>query len=306
MSFANDIPTSVAYAAHSGTSFVPDRRAQSERDDYAATLKADYDSLAVYADTEEKQALLDEEFARYRAGYRAKTLKYLQSRGGLVSWMIAGPSRFPVARMEKRGNVVHTRLEELLDFRRRALAAITKKLRPELRPIMSGDADAVERLEEKIVKAERVQEAMKKANQIVRSKPKNQETPEKLVALMEIGIAASRAKELFEPDYCGRLGFPGYALTNNNANIRRIKERLESISRAQSQEATEVKSDSGITFEENPAENRVRLFFPGKPSAEIRTKLKSSGFRWTPSLGCWQAYCNYRNVQAAKEIAGVA
>lgn len=305
MSFENDIPVTLARAAHEGTSFVPERRADAERSDYAATLKADYESLGKLADTDEKRATLEGEFARYREGYAKRTRAYLHSRSRLVSWMIAGPSNFPVARMEKRGNVTHKRLTELLDYRERALKAIRRTLTPELRPIMAGDADAVARLEEKIRDAERSQEAMKRANAIVRMKPKNVQTGEKLADLMALGLSHRRATELFEPDFCGRIGFPDYALQNNNANIRRMKERLEQISRAQATPETKIEG-ANATLEDCPPENRVRLFFPGKPAADVRDRLKSSGFRWAPSLGCWQAYRNYRSLETAKAVAGVA
>ena len=33
---------------------------------------------------------------------------------------------------------------------------------------------------------------------------------------------------------------------------------------------------------------RLKLFFDGKPSSDIRDALKSNGFRWAPGSGCWQ------------------
>src|SRR5690606_2533608 len=76
---ANDIPRELAYAAHAGSSFSPDRRADQERASYAATLADDYAALARYATTDEKRAALDEEFARYRASYRKRYTAYLAS-----------------------------------------------------------------------------------------------------------------------------------------------------------------------------------------------------------------------------------
>jgi len=32
----------------------------------------------------------------------------------------------------------------------------------------------------------------------------------------------------------------------------------------------------------------------------VRTKLKSCGFRWSPTLGCWQAYRNSGSLEVAK------
>lgn len=303
-SFLADIPRETAYRAHTGTSFVPERRAAQEQADYAATLAADWETLSTHANTPEKQAILAEEFARYREGYRRRKLASLHSRSRLVSWMIAGPSNFPAKRMEKRGDIAHKRLTELLDFRSRAMAAIIRKLHPERRPIMAGDADATERLAKKIEQAERLQEAMKRANEIVRRKPKNEPTPEKLADLLILGFSAAKAAELFKPDFCGRLGFPSYELTNNNANIRRMRERLEQISRVQSELETETEGEHA-RIEDCPSSNRVRLFFPGKPDEVTRSTLKKAGFRWTPSLGCWQAYRNYNSQSVARSVAGV-
>ncbi len=300
----SDIPLSAAIAAHNGTSMVPERRGESEQSGYAETLRADYESLSKLANTDEKRALLDDEFATYRAGYRSKTLAWLHSRSRIVSTMIAGPSNFPVRQMEKRGNWAHNHLQELLSFRERAMEAIRKKLCPELRPIMTGDGDAVERLAAKIEKAEQLQAAMKAANKIVRSKPKNESTPAKLAKLAELGISEATAAKLFEADFCGRIGFPDYSLTNNNANIKRMRSRLVGISRAKQEPESEAEGEHA-KIEDSPTDNRVRLFFPGKPDADVRGKLKSNGFRWTPSLGCWQAYRNGRTQAIAREVAGV-
>lgn len=300
--YENDIPYDTALAAHSGTSFVPERRAEQRRQEYAETLTADYESLKKCADTEEKQAQLEEEFARYREGYKARTLAWLHSKSRIVSTMIAGPARFPVRQMEKRNETEHRRLTELLEFRERALEAIRKKLNPGLRPIMAGDDDAVERLQQKISEAEKLQQVMKEANAAIR-KHKKAGPESQIAALVAMGHPESRARELLEPDFCGRIGFPDYALQNNNANIRRMKERLEHISKAQATPDSSVEGEHA-RIEDSLADNRVRLFFPGKPDAEIRSRLKSSGFRWTPSLGCWQAYRNHRTIETAKAVAG--
>src|SRR5688572_15035589 len=139
----NDIPASLAVSAFSGTSFNPERQGKSMRNDYAATLAGDYTQLRQIAEKNGTLDLLDAEFSRYREGYSKRYRAYLASSSRCVSTMIAGPSNFPAARMNKRADVAHKRLTELCEFRQRALDAITKTLCPSLRPIMSGDSDAV-------------------------------------------------------------------------------------------------------------------------------------------------------------------
>jgi len=168
--------------------------------------------------------------------------------------------------------------------------------------IFSDDPEAVRKLEEKIAKAEQRQETMKTANRIIRSKPKNEITPEKLERLAAIGCPESAARELFERDCCGRIGFPDYALQNNNANIRRMKERIEELRSAATIEETEIEHD-GFTVVHNTEENRVQLIFPGKPDEGTRTTLKRYGFRWAPSQGAWQRQLNANGIYAAQQVA---
>ncbi len=304
--YLSDIPLSTARAAHSGTSFVPEKRGDQECQSYANTLAHDYANLAKYATTDEKRASLDEEFRTYRAGYRSRYIAMLSAKSRVMSTMITGGSNFPTRRNAKRGSTADNRTDELLAFRERALAAITKVLRPELRPVMAGDDDAVERLEAKIAKAEKFQEQAKALNACIRKHAKAGPDAQVKALVETYGISEEKAREWIKPDFCGRIGIPSYELQNNNANIRRMKERLAQISAAKAAPVVETTSDtSAIRFEDNPGDNRVRLFFPGKPDAAIRTRLKSAGFRWTPSLGCWQAYRNNRTIDLAKREAGI-
>jgi len=300
--YASDIPYSLAYAAHAGTSFSPERRAEQVRAGYSQELEILYAELLKHADTLEKLVTLTEEFGRLRAGYRQRYTRYLSSQSRTFSTMIAGPSNFPVRQMEKRNRVVDARRTELLEFLPRAKDAILKKLHPEWRPIMSGDDNAVERLEDKIAKAEALQARMKAVNAAIR-KYRKAGADAQVRAIVELGLSEGTALELLKPDYCGRIGFPSYEITNNNANIKRMKERLERVGANKAAEAVEIQGEHA-RFEDCPADNRVRLFFQGKPAEEVRSKLKHSGFRWSPTIGAWQAYRNWRTIPLAKELAG--
>lgn len=301
--YLSDIPQSLAQAAYSGTSFSPEKRGESTRQEYAQTMAQDYAALRELAEKNGTGELLPAEFERYREGYAKRYRAYLASSSRCVSTMIAGPSNFPAARMNKRAEVAHKRLTDFIEFRKRALDAIRKTLCPGLRPIMAGDSDAVQRLQAEIEQAETMQARMKAANLIVR-KYRTTDKAAGVVALVAQGFSESSAAKLFEPDCCGRYGFPDYALTNNSANIRRMKGRLEQISRAKATRGFEAQGDNA-RLEDCPAENRVRLFFPGKPDEATRSRLKSAGFRWSPTIGCWQAYRHQHTYDLARQEAGV-
>ena len=298
--YAQDIPLDVAHDAHRGTSFVPEKRAEQERTNYANILTGDLENLSKLATTDEKRATLAAEFERYRTGYRSHYLAYLRSRAGMMSTMIAGPSNFPVRRQEKMNRTERKRSDELVEFRRRALEAIRKTLCPEAAPIMAGDSDAVERLRQAITEAEAEQERRKEVNRAYVLFLKDPASLDAAELRDKDKDFVRRHKPEFSFD---RLPFPPYSLTNNSANIRRMKKRLEQIVAAKATPAVEVEG-TAARLEDCPADNRVRLFFPGKPDVEVRTRLKSSGFRWTPSLGCWQAYRNTNAMATAQEVAG--
>jgi hypothetical protein len=170
---------------------------------------------------------------------------------------------------------------------------------PELRPIMSGDSDALIRLKEEIERAESHQQQMKKVNAAHKSflkKPANLEKCD-LTEEEKKMVITYKPRYSWEPH-----PFAPFQLQNNSANIRRLKARYESISKAKETPDIEVEG-ANATVQECPADNRLRIRFPGIPDREVREKLKKSGFRWTPSLGVWQSYLNHRSRVAALELA---
>jgi hypothetical protein len=304
MNLTNDIPEGLARAAFYGVSHTPEDRGDRARKDYAETIASDYSELLQYADTEEKKKILDTGFARYRAGYKERTIKYLSSCSRCMSSFIVGPAKFPTRQQEKRHNVVDARLNDLVEYRKKAVAAIRRDLRPEIGPIMASDGDATERLKLKLEEAEKCQQNMKKTNEAWRYYEKKND-PSKLLALglnqATIDALAEKMKDAYSWE---RQPYPAYMLTNNGSNIRRLKERIQHVSATQSAPVVSIEGENA-RFEDCPPENRVRLFFPGKPSADIREILKKNGFRWAPSIGAWQAYRNYKSIAFARNMAGI-
>jgi hypothetical protein len=302
--FSNDIPFAVAIAAHSGTSWDPEKRGRAECDEYAQTMAQDFEALSTQANKGGTLDLFAAEFEEYRAGYAKRFRAYLYSRSRLVSSFIAGPSNFPARRMQKRGDASHKRLVELLDFRARAKRAILRKLRPDLAPIRANDSDAIARYQVELSKLSALQQRMKAANAAIRANKKHG-APAQVLALVNLGFYPGLAARLLERDSCGRIGFADYEFTNNGANMRRIAARIEEIEKfqekAQSGDIDEAYGDVRIV--QAFSDNRIRIVFPGKPAESVRAQLRASGFKWSPTKGAWQRFCNDSALWSARQIA---
>lgn len=158
--------------------------------------------------------------------------------------------------------------------------------------IFSDDPAAGEKLEAKIERLESRQNMMREVNRVIRSGK----------SLSSLGFSEASETRLKTPDFLGRVGFADYTLKNNGANIRRLKARLESIRKEEERPTPADLEKNGIRLVENTAENRVQLFFPGKPSETVRQRLKREGFKWASFTGCWQRHRSAYATQLAKSF----
>ena len=95
--------------------------------------------------------------------------------------------------------------------------------------------------------------------------------------------------------------YPSYILSGNTAEIRRLRQRIEEVSRTQSTEYVGWDFPGGRA-EADKEDNRLRLYFDEKPSEEQRSTLKCNGFKWAPSVGAWQRQLNDNAIYAAARI----
>lgn len=214
------------------------------------------------------------------------------------SVLVAGPSNFPIRKKEKQNAADDKNHREYQEIH-----GILEKIRGVgLGGISGDDPDALEKLRRKLTSLEKAQERMKAANAAIRMK----DTQAGDAKLKELGYSPEDIKALREPDFCKRVGYPAYMLSNNNANIHRIRERIAALKKQKEKGDAGGWEFDGGRVEVNTTENRLQIFFDEKPDADLRAELKGEGFRWAPSQGAWQRQLTDNAFRAARRIKAIA
>lgn len=165
--------------------------------------------------------------------------------------------------------------------------------------ISSDDPEAVDKLEAKISKLEAAQERDKALNAYYRKNKTVKGFP---------GISDEEAdhadKELSEMREAIRRPIPSWQLSNRNAEINRLKKRIESLRVVDQMEHIEIGFDGGQIVT-NEDVNRVQILFDEKPDDATRSKLKSNGFRWSRTEGAWQTQRTPQSLRRACYLLGI-
>ena len=231
--------------------------------------------------------------------YASKLADNLNNRyridASVPSVLVAGGSNFPVARKKKQNERRDRNTQEYIEIQ-----GILDKIRSTgMGGIMSDDPNAIDKLRTKLEKLERQQEKMRNINAYYRKHKSLDGCPELTVDEVEwFKQTMSDPHALYDQPY------PKWALTNNSANIRRIKSRIETLEKeaARAAEKPEEKGGEGYTLRENSEIGRIQFVFDGKPVASVRDLLKSWGFRWSPREGAWQRMLNDNGRYAAEQL----
>ena len=209
------------------------------------------------------------------------------------SIMIAGGSNFPVRKKEKQNAAADKNMEEY-----REIQGLLDKIRSTgMGGISADDPNAVSKLESKLAKLETLQETMKAVNAYYR-KHKTLDGCPNLSAERIEAMKADMSSQWHIED----KPYPSWALSNNNAEIRRVKGRIAELTRKQETAYAGWEFDGG-TVEMNREDNRLQIFFEEKPDEKTRETLKENGFRWSPKAGAWQRQLNDNAIYAADRLS---
>ena len=212
------------------------------------------------------------------------------------SILIAGGSNFPTRKKEKQNAARDSNYREWQDIQ-----GLLDKIRSTgMGGISADDPQAVQKLEKKLESLEKSQETMKAVNAYYRKHKTLDGCPHLPPEELE-KLKADMASSWHLED----KPFATWALSNNSAEIRRVKDRIKSLSQQKEIGFVGWEFDGG-KVEANTEANRLQIFFEDKPEEATREALKNNGFRWSPKAGAWQRQLTSNAYYAADYVKAIA
>lgn len=289
----------LGYEAYRGSSFSPEKRAQSVVEDHSNELAEDLAGMP------------EEHIERYAQNYKQKLSAYLSAMSRTYSPMISGPSNFPVRQMEKRNRTVQKRSEEFSEWRKRALAAIAKQVLENRSPKEKSD-DKWKSIKKSILDSAAMIIAIDTKSEGGRgySKPLFVTSITGLVKrIAQDGDVENLKRSLNYIKELNKLAIEKYdspkpIVTDNNTiwKLEEVAVVAQETAVDQASWENEIELIGDIEIVKNYKIDRLQIVFPTKPNEEIRGKLKARAFRWSPTEGAWQRQLTGNAVEAAKQV----
>lgn len=245
---------------------------------YRATVDSVYEIVSQIETSKpnlyEKALYMADRFAKKYAEYLNA---YYRNEASCPSILVCGAGNFPTRKKEKQNSRRDSLMSEykyLMEYKDRISDLLYKT-----QPIKANDADAIERLQDKINDLETSKKQMIAINAYYRKNKTMEGYPEDIPEDLQKSI-----------DFMISHGWATngiFSTANTNAEIKRCKERLETLQTVKERGTTETETDL-FTVVENVELMRLQLFFDGKPDEATRDILKHNGFKWSPKNECWQ------------------
>lgn len=169
--------------------------------------------------------------------------------------------------------------------------------------IYSDDPEALAKLREELATAEALHKLWKQINAAHKAFLKNPASLDK----SDLPETAKQTIRLYKPAYSWEPHpVPPYRLSNHNATIKRIRERIAKLEQvAEKVENTpggrEVVSEGpGWKVVNDYTENRVMIEFRERPSKERCQALRRHGFKWSPTRKAWVRHLGNHAIFAAE------
>ena len=181
------------------------------------------------------------------------------------SILIAGGSNFPTRKKEKQNAARDSNYREWQDIQ-----GLLDKIRSTgMGGISADDPQAVQKLEKKLESLEKSQETMKAVNAYYRKHKTLDGCPHLLPEQLE-KLKADMASSW----HLGDKPFATWALSNNSAEIRRVKDRIKSLSQQKEIGFSGLGISTAARWKQTPKRNRLQIFFEDKPDRSYAGSLK--------------------------------
>lgn len=280
-----------------GVSFDPEQRAERFEAEYNETLEIFFENV--------KNADITEEQKSECIGYWENRLynqatKYIGMQARCMSAMVVGPAKFPVKSQEKKHNSAMKALDDYLytaqkmcskDIFERYMTSEQKQKKIDEEGLRLMMWDIAEFLKYKkfgltLDSNNWTFNAFPhlKGKFTTQAKNGNFGTCEKVIEILK--------------DYLSK-----------GAKIQKNIDILQSVLDEYKNKQPEIKESkkyeiNGVEVVENTADERLQLFFDGKPEQEVINKLKANGFRWSPKNKAWQRQLTDNARIALKRVFG--
>ena len=291
------IDESTARIAHNMNSFFRFKEGQATEE-----YKASVDKAAALANEQKSKvdpifhAKIDGLLNTYARQLAAWYNRHFSIESRYPSVMVAGPARFDNRKKDKQNaaRTTHWKAYDKIKGLLRHIEAVGTG------GISSDDPDCIEKLKTKCAELEKLHAFMKNANAYYAKHKTLTGCPG-----MSVGFAEKIQAGMARDWRSNPRPFEAYQLTNNLANIKRVKQRIAELER---RAETPLQ---GWTFEggevvANASDNRLQIFFESKPDESLRGQLKKRGFKWSLRAEAWQRQLTDNAIYAAKEILKTA
>lgn len=295
----DDVSMEAVKRAFYNTSFDPERRGEEVRKNYVEHMQATFEKLQAVADTDEQKSIILEELERYKIGYIKKLTDWLHSKSNCASAMITGPAKFPVEKNRKRMQSAQNKYTDLCEYSKKSVSSIIKKI-DNARNENQITNDEFKRLKNEFDKYMRWNNGRPLqgyqvplyTDKIKRSfKNKNYEAVKMLLEYIK--------------EHQLKNGIVHFSPRHSVWKLAEVETVEQEKATEKTGETVLKEFSNGVKIINNYDDERIRIYFNGKPADEIRTQLKQKAFKWSPNAGAWQRKNTNDAIYAVKSLLQV-
>jgi hypothetical protein len=284
----NDLDYEVARRAHYATSFSPEKRAVQHQKDYVRSMINFWLTFSPLAKNERQKEILAERMTGYKDVYLKFMKDYLYSHANVMSAMITGPANFPVRQNEKANRAADNKMNTFIEK--------TNKFKNNTRKMLNEAKTKEQKASEvKQVIKNRLDDGIQTIIEIDTGVNNYSSRPlfvQNLQGYIERMAKNGRVEDVkYALNYIKErqkdMKKPVFAARNSIWNAVEIaKSKVQSLE--DKKENPEEVEYIGAKIVRNYDDDRIQIFFDEIPAPEIRAKLKSKAFKWSPRNKAWQ------------------